>query len=118
MTDNETDPTNNRQTDTGNGSADLACALTSPELRERKRTVLASLKEQTRERLELENGYAFTFSGTDLLLDELIDFIKTERACCPFFTFDLSIRGDKSEARLELTGPPGAKEFITSEMGM
>lgn len=52
------------------------------------------------------------------MLDELTEFIKTERACCDFFVFGLSISGDKSEAWLKLTGPEGTKEMITSELGL
>lgn len=99
-------------------TTDIACTLTSPELRERKETVLASLKAQVIEKKELRNGFAFKFLGTDEVLDELSEFIKTERQCCTFFTFNLSISGDKSEAWLELMGPRGAKEFISSELGL
>ena len=96
----------------------LACKLHSDELRKRKETVLASLKAQVREKKELADGYAFKFSGSDTTIDELTEFIKTERECCEFFTFDLSIAGDKNEAWLQLTGPEGAKDFITSELGL
>lgn len=75
-------------------------------MRERKATVLASLKRQTVEKRELENGYAIKFPGTDSVLDELTEFIKTEREC------------DKGEAWLELTGPAGAKGFIATELGL
>ena len=95
-----------------------SCKLTTPELRKRKETVIASLKQQMIGRNELPNGFAFKFPGTDEVLDELIMFIKTERACCDFFTFNLSVRGDKSEAWLELTGASGAKDFITAELGL
>lgn len=54
--------------------------------------------------------------GTDKILDQLSEFIKTERACCDFFIFGLSISGDKSEIWLELTGPKGAKDFIETEL--
>ncbi len=99
-------------------SGALSCKLTTPELQDRKETVLASLKSQMIARRELQNGYAFKFPGTDNVLDELTEFIKTERECCDFFTFNLSISGDKSEAWLELTGADGAKEFITTELGL
>ncbi|WP_423128499.1 hypothetical protein [Gaoshiqia sp. Z1-71] len=95
----------------------MSCKLTTPELRERKETVIASLKRQIIDKKELKNGYAFKFSGTDKILDELIEFIKTERACCDFFTFTISISGDNTEAWLELTGADGVKEFITAELG-
>jgi len=69
--------------------------------------------------LDGRNGawdYAFKFPGTDAMLDELTEFIKTERECCDFFTFNISISGDKSEAWLELTGLEGAKDFIKTEL--
>ena len=96
----------------------LSCKLTTPELRERKATVIASLKKQVMEKKELRNGYAYKFAGSDNTVDEIANFIKTERMCCDFFTFNMSVRGDKSEAWLEITGPKGAKEFITSELDM
>ncbi len=94
----------------------LTCKLTTPELRERKETVIASLKKQMLEKKELKNGFAYKFSGSDTMVDELATFVKTERACCDFFIFNLSISGDKSEAWLEITGPNGAKDFIKTEL--
>ena len=96
----------------------LVCTLTSAEMKERKATVIASLQKEMIERKELKNGYAFKFKGTDAMVDELSTFIKTERECCSFFTFDLSVAGDKSTAWLQLTGPEGAKDFITAELGL
>src|SRR5690606_16863151 len=101
-----------------NESTEMTCKLTNPELRNRKETVIASLKKKMVKKIELKNGYAFKFPGTDDVLDELIEFIKTERECCDFFIFGLSVSGDKSEAWLELTGEDGAKDFISSELGL
>ena len=99
-----------------NSSTALVCKLPSAEMHQRKLTVLASLKKQVLEKKELSDGYAFRFDGSDKVVDELTEFIKTERECCSFFTFNLSISGDKSEAWLELTGVEGAKDFITQEL--
>lgn len=99
-----------------NKSEQMSCKLTSPELQRRKETVIASLKGQVIEKKELKNGFAYKFSGDDKVLDELTEFIKTERNCCDFFTFAISVSGDKSEAWLELTGADGVKEFITAEL--
>jgi hypothetical protein len=96
----------------------LTCKLTTPELRERKATVIASLKKQVIEKKELKNGYAYKFTGSDNTVDEIANFIKTERMCCDFFTFNMSVTGDKKEAWLEITGPKGAKDFITTELEM
>lgn len=101
-----------------NRTKELSCKLTTPELLQRKETVLKDLKEQVLMKKELEDGYAYQFPGTDKVLDQLSEFIKTERACCSFFIFGLSISGDKSEAWLELTGPEGAKDFVQTELGL
>ena len=101
-----------------NQISELSCKLTTSELQKRKETVVASLKDQILEKKELEDGFAFKFSGTDEVLDKLTEFIKTERACCDFFIFGLSVSGDKSEVWLELTGVEGAKDFITAELGL
>ncbi len=70
------------------------------------------------EKKELKNGYSYKFPGSDKILDKLTEFIKTERECCDFFIFNLSISGDKREARLKITGKPGVKEFIKTELEM
>lgn len=94
----------------------ISCKLTTPELRERKATVIASLKNQVLVTRELKNGFAYRFPGTDSVVDELATFVKTERACCDFFNFDISIAGNKTEAWLKITGPKGAKDFIKTEL--
>lgn len=99
-----------------NKKGELTCKLTTPELRERKATVIASLKKQMLEKKELKDGFAYKFGGSDTMVDELATFVKTERACCDFFIFNLSISGNKSEAWLKITGPKGAKDFIKTEL--
>ncbi|HEV7622235.1 MAG TPA: hypothetical protein VGO09_10890 [Flavisolibacter sp.] len=97
-------------------STKFTCKLTTPELRKRKETVIESLKKQLLQKKELKNGYAYKFTGTDKMIDELTEFVKTERACCDFFVFNMSISGDKGEAWLEITGKSAAKDFIKSEL--
>jgi hypothetical protein len=105
-------------TSASNQSGELSCKLSSQQLMKRKETVLKKLKQQVVETKELTDGYAFKFPGTDKVVDELTEFIKTERTCCDFFIFGLSISGDASEAWLTLTGPEGAKDFIRDELGL
>ncbi len=80
-----------------NTKSAFMCNLTSPELQKRKEVVLQSLREKMVEKKELANGFAFKFSGDDVMLDELTEFIKTERKCCNFFTFNLSLIGSKMQ---------------------
>jgi hypothetical protein len=101
-----------------NKSTNLFCKLTSAEMQKRKTTVLESLQKQILEKKEIANGYAFKFNGSDKMIDELTEFIKTERECCDFFIFNISVSGDKSEIWFELSGERGAKDFIATELGL
>jgi hypothetical protein len=96
--------------------AKLSCKLASPELQERKRTVVAELKKLLLERHEIENGFRYKFEGTDKLIDLLTSFIKTERLCCEFFEFGLTVAGDGGHNWLQLSGPEGTKRFIMAEL--
>jgi hypothetical protein len=90
----------------------IACKLSTPELQQRKATVIAGMRRQILERSTLEDGIAFKFNGTDQMLDELLAFIKTERACCSFFSFTLSI--ESHHVWLTICGPEGVNVFIAS----
>lgn len=94
----------------------VACKLTTPELQKRKATVIAELKSLVLVRKELPNGFGYEFSGTDEILDKLNTFIKTERMCCDFFTFQLTVEEDK--AILNITGPEGTKEVLKDEVDL
>lgn len=96
--------------------AKLSCKLTTPELQQRKATVIAELKKLLLEKAELNNGYRYKFDGSDNMLDLLNSFIKTERLCCDFFTFTLTASNDKNFTLHDLTGPEGIKEFIKHEI--
>jgi len=95
----------------------LTCKLTTRELQERKRTVIADLKAALLERVEIANGMRYKFPGADRDIEKLVSFIKTERMCCGFFTFTLIVSEDDQPVWLELTGPEGVKDFIREEVG-
>jgi hypothetical protein len=93
-----------------------ACKLTSAELRLRKDTVIADLKKQVLEKAETKNGFKYRFNGSDATIDQLAEFIKTERQCCPFFIFNLSATDEKDFVWLEVTGKQNVKDFIKREL--
>lgn len=94
----------------------ITCKLTTPELQKRKTELLASLKVKVLKREELPNGYSYLFASTDKNIDEITTFIKTERTCCDFFGFKISIQDN--DLWLTITGEDGTKDFITGEMGL
>jgi len=93
----------------------LSCKLTAPELRKRKAEVIAALKASVTRRETLPSGYSYVFPMSDTMLDRLTEFIKTERQCCDFFDFSVSVGSDDTLV-LQITGPEGAKEFIDTEL--
>jgi hypothetical protein len=93
----------------------IVCNLTSPELQERKATVIAALKARLLSKETLGHGVRLKFQSTDDMLDKLIEFIKTERLCCNFLLFELKV--EENFAWLALTGPHGTKDFLEKELG-
>lgn len=100
------------------GQPELTCKLTTPELRARQQTVLASLKRQVLHKKELADGFAYEFPGTDPMLTELMAFIQTERQCCGFFTFQLAVKDETRSAWLEIKGPEGVKDVVRNELAL
>lgn len=96
---------------------DLTCRLSTLELSLRKKTVLAALKNEVLEVRETEQGFEYKFNSSDAMIDQLIEFVKTERQCCDFFVFALTIQKATSHLWLAIEGPKGTKEFIKTELG-
>ena len=93
----------------------FSCALTTPELQERKATIIKDLKSLLVEKEELSDGYIYKFESSDENIYILTEFVKTERQCCSFFNFNLEIQNNHL-AQLKITGKPGAKEFLEPEL--
>lgn len=94
----------------------MACKLTTPELQKRKLEVISSLKSKVTGHKELSDGFAYLFVATDAHIDEVVAFIKTERRCCGFFRFRMSVA--ENDLWLFITGEQGVKEFIRDEIGL
>ena len=62
----------------------LTCKLTTPELQQRKKTVIAELKNQVLEKIETENGFKYKFEGSDKMLDLLEQFYQNRKAMLRF----------------------------------
>jgi len=66
---------------------------------------------------ELRNGYTFRLPNQSDVLLEAAQFIALERLCCPFFSFQLNVEGERGAIWLSLTGQEGVKPFIMAEIG-
>ncbi|HZI60537.1 MAG TPA: hypothetical protein VFD62_07485 [Pyrinomonadaceae bacterium] len=90
----------------------VACSLMPAELHERRRGLLAIVRAAMAEVTKLENGFSYRFPLAGETLTELTNLIQLEHQCCPFLTFTLTIESGAESVALELTGPPGTKQFL------
>jgi len=65
---------------------------------------------------ELVDGYAFRFPGDAEWVARLAEFVAFERACCQFFTFELTFAPELGPVWLSLRGGEGVKEVAQSFM--
>jgi hypothetical protein len=87
----------------------IACTLTEAELRDRRRTVLNSIRDSAVAVTSLPDGYAYVFKAASSTLQALSHLVDLERQCCPFLTFKIVVESNSAPIRLEVTGPPEAK---------
>jgi hypothetical protein len=95
---------------------DLSVACTLPEDRrsERQEEIDHDISGGILERIELADGFEFRFAGDEEWLVRLMQFVKFERRCCRFLTFEIVSEPDEGPMRLRLRGPEGTKEFINT----
>ncbi len=89
----------------------LACLLTGEDLVARGdvvRPLIASYQQLQ----ELEDGYAFQFPGEPEWIQRVVTFIAEERACCPFFTFELQYEPNMGPIWLRLRGSAEIKALL------
>lgn len=91
----------------------VACRLTAAELQERRKTILGTVRDSVLETVELESGFAYRFPPDSAIISLLATLVDLERECCPFLRFRTTEEAD-GPIWLELTGPEGTKEFLTS----
>ena len=94
----------------------IVCQLPEPELREREQVLQQEVFSGVEEIRELADGYALRFPGEVRWLDTLTEFIRFERACCPFFHFELHAEPQPGPLWLQLRGPEGVKEFVEAAL--
>lgn len=87
------------------------CSLTPAEL-ETRIADNSPLLTRVRAMRELPDGYRFAFSAEPDGIPDLVGFILAERACCPFFTFELAFPSPHQNIWLTVRGREGVKEIV------
>jgi hypothetical protein len=95
----------------------IACTLTEAELRERRTTILDSIRETALSVTPLPLGYAWRFRSSSEILAQLGRLIELEERCCPFLSFRLAAESGDQSISLEITGPPETRMVIAELFG-
>jgi hypothetical protein len=95
----------------------VACTLSEPELAKRRAGLFADLARRRQEARWLSEGITLRYNSEQGTLALLGEFIELERQCCPFLRFQLTIEPGGGPIWLELTGPPGTRDFLAHEIG-
>jgi len=91
-------------------------SLLSAEQRVQIRTFGHTLHDAVQRSRELPNGYEFEFASDAPTYQALVQYIPLERACCPFFEFNVRVAPNGGKLYWSLTGPTGIKDFIREEL--
>ena len=96
----------------------IVCRLLAPELRAREQVVQREVSGAVEEVRELPDGYALRFPSEADRLTTLAEFIRFERACCPFLRLELHAEQQDGPLWLRLRGPEGTKEFVAGLLAL
>ena len=93
------------------------CNITAllPAERARHKQLTDKLSRLRKEVVEMEKGYEFQYSPSEVALAELAEWVAAEGKCCPFFDFHIDLEREGTLLCLRLTGAEGVKPFIRSE---
>lgn len=90
----------------------VACRLTSPELRERKRWLQGALRQHIRTHEWLDEGLRLSLAYSPEAVAFASELVQLEAQCCPFLRFEMRVEPSVSEVELHLSGPTGSEAFL------
>jgi hypothetical protein len=96
----------------------IACTLSEAEMRDRRKTILDSVRGATRSVTVLPAGYAYYFEAKPEVIVQLARLVDLERVCCAFLTFRIVVEAGSESICLEITGPPEAQAVIGEIFGV
>ena len=92
----------------------IACTLTPDALRTRRAGLLSELLHRAEGREDLPEGLRLRFAPTGDTLSTIAGAVEAERHCCRFLRFGITVEPDGGPMFLELSGPPGTREFVAA----
>lgn len=95
----------------------IICTLLPDELRTRREGLLAELTRRVQGREDLPDGYRLRFAPESDTLALIADVVEAERKCCRFLRIAIHVEPDHGPVYLDLSGPPGTREFLDAIFG-
>ena len=92
----------------------IACTLSPTTIQTRRAGLLPGVMHRAEQRDDLPDGYRARFMAEGDILAAIAQMMDAERQCCRFMRFTLTVEPDGGPIWLDVTGPPGAKEFIAA----
>ena len=92
----------------------IVCTLTPDALRARREGLLAELLRRSTGRELLPEGLRLRFASSADSLASIARVVEAERHCCRFLRFTITVEPDEGPLTLDLTGPPGTREFVVA----
>lgn len=92
----------------------IVCTLTPEALQARRQGLLSDLLRVAEAREELSEGLRLRFTPAQETLSTIARAVEAERHCCRFLRFTITAEPDGGPMFLELSGPPGTREFVTA----
>ena len=90
----------------------IICSLQTNERQTRRQGLLAELGRRMRGREELGDGIRLEFTPDGDVLALIASVVEAERRCCRFLHFAIHVEPGDGPIYLDLTGPPGTREFL------
>ena len=96
----------------------IVCTLTPDALRARREGLLSDLLRHAETQETLRHGMRLRFASSSETLATIARAVESERLCCRFLRFAITVEPEEGPILLELTGPPGTREFLEALLDM
>ena len=92
----------------------IACTLTPEARRTRREGLLTDFVRCAERREDLADGVRLQFGPSASTINLIARVVEAERHCCRFLRFGITVEPDGGPLFLDLTGPPGTRDFISA----
>lgn len=92
----------------------IQCSFVGEALLERKAALKERIFSKVVNKEVSDDGITYYFEDDSTLLSSIFEDVQIEKACCPFFKFDISILPFGKGVALKISGSEAALEMIES----